>query len=174
MEFQRLRFQSGEENHYARWESSGFFAPRSTKIRTPSRSRSSSASECDGTLHMATRCSTLDGCAHALEAHARHRTVFLVGVDHAGISTQLMVTRQLKKIGTRIHRTSAAKRLQKRFGSGRTSTAVRITDRSVAEGFVRRLDARAFHDGRKSFACGFAKFSFVSTRKAGSIAGRAS
>ena len=26
-----------------------------------------------------------------------YRTLFLVGVDHAGISTQLMVTRQLKK-----------------------------------------------------------------------------
>jgi valyl-tRNA synthetase len=91
--------KQAEHLHYQFWESNGFFAPEINKnpeaepycivIPPPN---------VTGSLHMGhalqhtlmdvlTRWKRMQGC----------RTLFLVGVDHAGISTQLMVTRQLKK-----------------------------------------------------------------------------
>ena len=88
-----------EENHYARWESSGFFAPEinqdpnaepfSIVIPPPN---------VTGTLHMGHALQhTLMDVLTRWKRMLGYRTLFLVGVDHAGISTQLMVTRQLKK-----------------------------------------------------------------------------
>jgi valyl-tRNA synthetase len=91
--------KEAEETHYKRWEERGYFAPEinenpdavpySIVIPPPN---------VTGNLHMGhalqhtlmdtlTRWKRMQGC----------RTLFVVGVDHAGISTQLMVTRQLKK-----------------------------------------------------------------------------
>ena len=88
-----------EENHYARWESSGFFAPEinedpnaepfSIVIPPPN---------VTGTLHMGHALQhTLMDVLTRWKRMLGYRTLFLVGVDHAGFSTQLMVTRQLKK-----------------------------------------------------------------------------
>src|SRR5678816_1331838 len=88
-----------EENHYDRWETSGFFSflinqdpdakPFSIVIPPPN---------VTGSLHMGHALQhTLMDVLTRWKRMLGYRTLFLVGVDHAGISTQLMVTRQLKK-----------------------------------------------------------------------------
>ena len=97
--------KEAEKHHYERWEKSGAFAPEINKnpgaevftivIPPPN---------VTGSLHM----------GHALQhtlmdVMTRHkrmsgfRTLWLPGVDHAGISTQLMVSRALKKEGKSRH-----------------------------------------------------------------------
>jgi len=91
--------KEAEQNHYKRWEDSGFFAPEinqdpdaepySIVIPPPN---------VTGSLHMGHALQhTLMDALTRWKRMLGYRTVFLVGVDHAGISTQLMVTRQLKK-----------------------------------------------------------------------------
>src|SRR5205809_1193125 len=91
--------KSAEENHYKRWEENGFFAPEinqdadavtySIVIPPPN---------VTGSLHMGHALQhTLMDALTRWKRMQGYRTLFLVGVDHAGISTQLMVTRQLKK-----------------------------------------------------------------------------
>ena len=91
--------KEAEENHYSRWESSGFFTPEinenaaaepfSIVIPPPN---------VTGSLHMGHALQhTLMDTLTRWKRMLGYRTLFLVGVDHAGISTQLMVTRQLKK-----------------------------------------------------------------------------
>ncbi|HSU25233.1 MAG TPA: class I tRNA ligase family protein, partial [Pyrinomonadaceae bacterium] len=91
--------KAAEEGHYARWENSGFFTPEinedpdaepfSIVIPPPN---------VTGTLHMGHALQhTLMDTLTRWKRMLGFRTLFLVGVDHAGISTQLMVTRQLKK-----------------------------------------------------------------------------
>ena len=88
-----------EEHHYARWEASGFFTPEinqnpdakpfSIVIPPPN---------VTGSLHMGHALQhTLMDVLTRWQRMLGYRALFLVGVDHAGISTQLMVTRQLKK-----------------------------------------------------------------------------
>src|SRR5580765_4133759 len=91
--------KEAEVNHYKRWEESGFFAPEinqdpdaeaySIVIPPPN---------VTGSLHMGHALQhTLMDALTRWKRMQGYRTLFLVGVDHAGISTQLMVTRQLKK-----------------------------------------------------------------------------
>ncbi len=91
--------KEAEENHYKRWEESGFFSPEinqnpdaeaySIVIPPPN---------VTGSLHMGHALQhTLMDALTRWKRMLGYRTLFLVGVDHAGISTQLMVTRQLKK-----------------------------------------------------------------------------
>ncbi len=91
--------KEAESTHYQRWERSGFFAPEingdpsaepfSIVIPPPN---------VTGSLHMghALQHTLMDVLARWKRMQGR-RTLFLPGTDHAGISTQLMVTRQLKK-----------------------------------------------------------------------------
>jgi valyl-tRNA synthetase len=91
--------KEAESTHYQRWEAAGFFAP---EINTDPTAKPFSIvippPNVTGSLHMGhalqhtlmdvlARWKRMQGC----------RTLFLPGTDHAGISTQLMVTRQLKK-----------------------------------------------------------------------------
>ena len=93
-----------EESHYERWESGGFFRPEinedphaepfSIVIPPPN---------VTGSLHMGHALQhTLMDVLTRWKRMQGFRTLFIVGVDHAGISTQLMVTRQLKK---EVHKT---------------------------------------------------------------------
>ena len=88
-----------EENHYARWESSGFFTPEINEDPTAEPfSIVIPPPNVTGTLHMGHALQhTLMDVLTRWKRMLGYRTLFLVGVDHAGISTQLMVTRQLKK-----------------------------------------------------------------------------
>src|SRR5215213_204963 len=88
-----------EKSHYERWESSGFFRP---EINQDPNAKSFSIvippPNVTGNLHMGHALQhTLMDFLTRWKRMLGYRTLFLVGVDHAGISTQLMVTRQLKK-----------------------------------------------------------------------------
>ena len=97
--------KQAEQHHYERWERNGCFAPELNKNpEAPIFSIVIPPPNVTGSLHM----------GHALQytfmdVMTRHkrmrgfRTLWLPGMDHAGISTQLMVTRALKKEGKSRH-----------------------------------------------------------------------
>ena len=97
--------KEAEQHHYERWERNGFFAPEINKDpQAPVFSIVIPPPNVTGSLHM----------GHALQhtmmdVMTRHkrmrgfRTLWLPGMDHAGISTQLMVSRALKKEGKSRH-----------------------------------------------------------------------
>ena len=91
--------KEAEEHHYQRWEASGCFAPEINE--NPDAEKFSIVippPNVTGTLHMGHALQhTLMDVLTRWKRMQGYRTLFLVGVDHAGISTQLMVTRQLKK-----------------------------------------------------------------------------
>jgi valyl-tRNA synthetase len=91
--------KQAEQSHYQRWESSGFFAPEINQ--DPAAAAYSIVippPNVTGSLHMGHALQhTLMDVLTRWKRMLGYRTLFLVGVDHAGISTQLMVTRQLKK-----------------------------------------------------------------------------
>src|SRR5712691_3347966 len=94
-----------EQSHYARWEERGYLAPEINKDpEAPVFSIVIPPPNVTGSLHM----------GHALQhtmmdvmtRHKRmrgYRTLWLPGMDHAGISTQLVVSRELKKEGLTRH-----------------------------------------------------------------------
>ncbi|HEX7774452.1 MAG TPA: class I tRNA ligase family protein, partial [Pyrinomonadaceae bacterium] len=97
--------REAEKNHYERWERNGFFAPEINQDpKAPVFSIVIPPPNVTGSLHM----------GHALQhtlmdvmtRHKRmrgYRALWLPGMDHAGISTQLMVSRALKKEGKSRH-----------------------------------------------------------------------
>ena len=97
--------KEAERNHYARWEERGYFAPEINKDSTaPVFTIVIPPPNVTGSLHMghALQHTMMD----VLTRHKRMlgwRTLWLPGMDHAGISTQLMVVRQLKKEGLSRH-----------------------------------------------------------------------
>ena len=97
--------KEAEASHYARWEERGYFAPEINKDPSaPVFSIVIPPPNVTGSLHMghALQHTMMD----VLTRHKRmqgYRTLWLPGMDHAGISTQLMVTRALKKEGLTRH-----------------------------------------------------------------------
>ena len=97
--------KEAEQHHYQRWEKNGYFAPEINKDpHAPVFTIVIPPPNVTGSLHM----------GHALQhtlmdVMTRHkrmcgfRTLWLPGMDHAGISTQLMVSRALKKEGKTRH-----------------------------------------------------------------------
>ncbi len=97
--------KEAEQHHYERWEKNGYFAPELNKDpNAPVFSIVIPPPNVTGSLHM----------GHALQhtlmdvmtRHKRmcgYRALWLPGMDHAGISTQLMVSRALKKEGKSRH-----------------------------------------------------------------------
>ncbi len=97
--------KEAEQHHYERWEKNGYFAPEINRDpKAPVFSIVIPPPNVTGSLHM----------GHALQhtlmdvmtRHKRmcgYRTLWLPGMDHAGISTQLMVSRALKKEGKSRH-----------------------------------------------------------------------
>lgn len=97
--------KQAEQNHYERWEAQGYFAPEINRNpQAPVFTIVIPPPNVTGSLHM----------GHALQhtlmdvmtRHKRmsgYRTLWLPGMDHAGISTQLMVSRALKKEGKSRH-----------------------------------------------------------------------
>ncbi len=97
--------KQAEASHYAQWEERGYFAPEINKDpNAPVYSIVIPPPNVTGSLHMghALQHTMMD----VLARHKRmlgYRTLWLPGMDHAGISTQLMVTRELKKEGLTRH-----------------------------------------------------------------------
>src|SRR5947209_13558227 len=97
--------KQAEQLHYARWEEQGCFASEINLDReAPVYSIVIPPPNATGSLHMghALQHTLMD----VLTRHKRmcgYRTLWLPGMDHAGISTQLMVSRELKKEGLTRH-----------------------------------------------------------------------
>src|SRR5258707_3947597 len=97
--------KEAEQNHYARWEERGYFAPEINQDpAAPIFTIVIPPPNVTGSLHVGhgLQLTMMD----VLTRHKRmsgFRTLWLPGMDHAGISTQLMVTRQLKKEGLTRH-----------------------------------------------------------------------
>ncbi len=91
--------KEAESTHYKNWEAKGFFAP---EINENPNAKAYSIvippPNVTGNLHIGHALQhTLMDVLTRWKRMQGFKTLFLVGVDHAGISTQLMVTRQLKK-----------------------------------------------------------------------------
>src|SRR5687767_12846384 len=97
--------KEAEQHHYERWEENGYFAPEINQDKTaPVFTIVIPPPNVTGSLHMghALQHTFMD----VLTRHKRmrgYRTLWLPGMDHAGISTQLMVSRALKKEGKSRH-----------------------------------------------------------------------
>ncbi len=97
--------KEAEASHYAVWEERGYFAPEINQDpNAPVYTIVIPPPNVTGTLHMghALQHTMMD----VLTRHKRmqgFRALWLPGMDHAGISTQLMVTRQIKKEGLTRH-----------------------------------------------------------------------
>jgi valyl-tRNA synthetase len=97
--------KEAEQQHYARWEAQGCFAPEINRDPSaPVYSIVIPPPNVTGSLHMghALQHTLMD----VLTRHKRmcgYRTLWLPGMDHAGISTQLVVSRELKKEGLTRH-----------------------------------------------------------------------
>ena len=91
--------KEAEESHYKKWEERGCFTPELNE--NPEAEKYSIVippPNVTGSLHMghALQHTIMDTLTRWKRMQG-YKTLFLVGVDHAGISTQLMVTKQLWK-----------------------------------------------------------------------------
>nr|MBA3806631.1 class I tRNA ligase family protein [Acidobacteriota bacterium] len=97
--------REAEQRHYGRWEAGGCFAPETNRdSNAPVFTIVIPPPNVTGSLHMghALQHTLMD----VLARHKRmcgYRVLWLPGMDHAGISTQLMVSRELKKEGLTRH-----------------------------------------------------------------------
>ncbi|HYE15852.1 MAG TPA: valine--tRNA ligase [Pyrinomonadaceae bacterium] len=91
--------KQAEERHYARWESEGCFAPEiNGDPAAPVYSIVIPPPNVTGSLHMGHALQhTIMDVLTRFHRMRGFRTLWLPGTDHAGISTQIMVERQLKK-----------------------------------------------------------------------------
>ena len=91
--------KQAEQSHYERWEKLGFFAPEINRDpNAPVFSIVIPPPNVTGSLHMGHALQhTMMDVLTRYKRMCGYRTLWLPGMDHAGISTQLMVTRELKK-----------------------------------------------------------------------------
>ena len=97
--------KQAEQNHYERWEKQGCFAPEiNHDENAPAFSIVIPPPNVTGSLHMGHALQhTMMDVITRYKRMCGYRTMWLPGMDHAGISTQLMVTRELKKEGVNRH-----------------------------------------------------------------------
>src|ERR1700730_5859783 len=97
--------KQAEEHHYARWEQRGLFAPEvNHDASAPAFSIVIPPPNVTGSLHMGHALQhTMMDVLTRYKRMCGYRALWLPGMDHAGISTQLMVSRELKKEGLTRH-----------------------------------------------------------------------
>ena len=97
--------KTAERHHYARWEERGYFAPEiNANPNAPVFTIVIPPPNVTGSLHMGHALQhTMMDVLTRYKRMLGWRTLWLPGMDHAGISTQLMVTRELKKEGKTRH-----------------------------------------------------------------------
>jgi len=97
--------KQAEQNHYERWEREGFFAPEINRDpRAPVFSIVIPPPNVTGSLHMGHALQhTMMDVLTRYKRMCGYRTLWLPGMDHAGISTQMVVTRELKNEGLSRH-----------------------------------------------------------------------
>lgn len=93
--------KQAEQHHYDRWEKAGYFAPEINRDpAAPVFSIAIPPPNVTGSLHMGHALQhTMMDVMTRYKRMRGYRTLWLPGMDHAGISTQLVVTRELKKQG---------------------------------------------------------------------------
>ena len=93
--------KQAEQHHYERWEKRGYFAPEiNHDEHAPAYSIVIPPPNVTGSLHMGHALQhTMMDVLTRYKRMCGFRTLWLPGTDHAGISTQLMVSRELKKEG---------------------------------------------------------------------------
>ncbi|HSS20110.1 MAG TPA: valine--tRNA ligase [Pyrinomonadaceae bacterium] len=93
--------KQAEQHHYERWEKQGCFAPEINRDENaPPFCIVIPPPNVTGSLHMGHALQhTMMDVITRYKRMCGYRTLWLPGMDHAGISTQLMVTRELKKEG---------------------------------------------------------------------------
>jgi valyl-tRNA synthetase len=91
--------KQAEQHHYERWEQQGYFAPEINRDENaPAFSIVIPPPNVTGSLHMGHALQhTMMDVITRYKRMCGYRTMWLPGMDHAGISTQLMVSRELKK-----------------------------------------------------------------------------
>src|SRR5215210_8358420 len=91
--------KEAEARHYAHWEARGYFAPEiNQNPDAPIYSIVIPPPNVTGSLHMGHALQhTIMDVLTRYHRMLGHRTLWLPGTDHAGISTQIMVERKLKK-----------------------------------------------------------------------------
>ncbi len=97
--------KQAEQNHYERWETQGCFAPEINRDENaPVFSIAIPPPNVTGSLHMGHALQhTMMDVLTRYKRMCGYRTLWMPGMDHAGISTQLMVSRELKKEGLDRH-----------------------------------------------------------------------
>ncbi|MDQ1591162.1 MAG: valyl-tRNA synthetase [Pyrinomonadaceae bacterium] len=97
--------KQAEERHYAKWEAGGCFAPEINRdAAAPVYSIVIPPPNVTGSLHMGHALQhTLMDVLTRFKRMSGYRTLWVPGEDHAGISTQIVVERELKKEGTSRH-----------------------------------------------------------------------
>src|SRR5713101_8196881 len=93
--------KEAERSHYGRWEDRGYFAPEiNCDPGAPVFSIAIPPQNVTGSLHMGHALQhTMMDVLTRYKRMCGYRTLWLPGMDHAGISTQLVVSRELKKEG---------------------------------------------------------------------------
>src|SRR5688500_12370199 len=130
--------KQAEENHYERWERLGFFSPEINRDpAAPVFSIVIPPPNVTGSLHMGHALQhTMMDVLTRYKRMCGYRTLWLPGMDHAGISTQLMVTRELKKEGLSRHDLGRGKFIErvwqwKKESGGKISKQMRREGASV-------------------------------------------
>lgn len=97
--------KEAEQHHYERWERQGCFAPEINQDpNAPIFSIVIPPPNVTGSLHMGHALQhTMMDVLTRYKRMCGYRTLWLPGTDHAGISTQLVVSRELKKEGRSRH-----------------------------------------------------------------------
>ena len=97
--------KQSEQDHYERWEKQGCFAPEINRdLNAPAFSIVIPPPNVTGSLHMGHALQhTMMDVLTRYKRMCGYRTLWLPGMDHAGISTQLVVSRELKKEGLSRH-----------------------------------------------------------------------
>ena len=127
--------KEAEQHHYERWEKSGYFAPEINRDpNAPVFSIVIPPPNVTGSLHMghALQHTFMDGLTR-YKRMSGFRTLWLPGMDHAGISPQLMVTRALKKEGTNRHDLGREKFVE-RVWKWKSESGGQITEQMRREG----------------------------------------
>ncbi|CAN5847286.1 valine--tRNA ligase [soil metagenome] len=124
-----------ERHHYARWEHEGYFAPEiNSDPQAPVFSIVIPPPNVTGSLHMGHALQhTMMDVLTRYKRMCGFRTLWLPGMDHAGISTQLMVSRELKKEGVSHHKLGREKFVE-RVWKWKSESGGQITRQMRREG----------------------------------------
>ena len=145
--------KQAEEHHYERWEKQGFFAPEiNSDPDAPVFTIVIPPPNVTGSLHMGHALQhTMMDVLTRYKRMCGYRTLWLPGMDHAGISTQLMVTRELKKEGLTRH-DLGRENFVERVWKWKNESGGQITRADATRRRFSRLVSRKIHYGRRSVA----------------------